>query len=113
VFIGKIQGRNKPEQQYLQFVKYWLVFVNSFTGRPYTEHITSIFGRTCKKALGYKIGMAKACRTSFEQQIANNGMEISMLSRWLRHSDSRVTKRYYEFKTSSMKSAVDKVRKSR
>ena len=89
------------------------VFVNSFTGRPYTAHITSIFGRACKKALGYKIGMAKACRTSFAQQMANNGMEISMLSRWLRHSDSRVTKRYYEFKTSSMKSAVDKVRKLR
>jgi hypothetical protein len=30
-----------------------------------------------------------------------------------RHSGTRVTKRYYEFQTSSMKSAVDKVRKIR
>jgi hypothetical protein len=52
VFIGKIQGGNKPEQQYLQFVKYKFLFGNSFTGRPYMEHVTSVFGRACKKALG-------------------------------------------------------------
>jgi len=89
------------------------VFINAFTGRPFSAHLTDVFGTACKRALGYKIGMAKAGRTSFAQQMANNGMEISMLSRFLRHTDTKITKRYYEYKTSSMKSAVDKVRKIR
>lgn len=86
------------------------VFINQATGQPFGRNITKVFARACKKALGYSIGIAKATRTSFAQQLANADIEINMVSRWLRHSDTKVTKRYYEFKTSSMKSAIDKVR---
>lgn len=87
------------------------VFINPATGRPFSRNISKVFGRACKKALGYKIGIAKATRTSFAQQLANADVDIHMVSRWLRHSGTKVTKRYYEFQTSSMKSAVDKVRR--
>jgi len=89
------------------------VFMNQITGRPFTRNLTKVFNRASKKALGYSIGIAKATRTSFAQQLANSGMEIHMVSRWLRHSGTKITKRYYEFQTASMKSAVDKVRKLR
>jgi len=89
------------------------VFVNPATGNPFGRNINKVFARACRKALGYTIGIAKATRTSFAQQLANEGVEIHMVSRWLRHSGTKVTKRYYEFQTSSMKSAVDKVRKIR
>lgn len=90
------------------------VFLNPKTGKSFSAVVLGkVFKNATIKALGYSIGMAHACRTSFAQQMANSGMEISMLSRWLRHSDTKVTKRYYEFKTSSMKSAADKVRKLR
>lgn len=90
------------------------VFINPATGKPFSAVVLGkVFKSATIKALGYSVGMAHACRTSFAQQAANGGMDISMLSRWLRHSDSRITKRYYEFKTSSMKSALDKVKKIR
>jgi integrase len=89
------------------------VFINPDTGKPFTKALGKVFHNASVKSLGYSIGMAKATRTSFAQQLANGGMDIAMVSRWLRHSGTRVTKRYYEFQTSSMKSAVDKVRKIR
>jgi integrase len=87
------------------------VFINPATGKPFSRNINKVFGRACKKALGLKIGIAKATRTSFAQQLANEGVDIHMVSRWLRHSGTKITKRYYEYQTSSMKSAIDKVRK--
>jgi integrase len=87
------------------------VFINRLTGAPFGRNIIKVFRRASKKALGYSIGIAKATRTSFAQQLANSGMDIHMVSRWLRHSGTKVTKRYYEFQTGAMKSAVDKVRR--
>lgn len=89
------------------------VFMNPDTGKPFTKALGKVFHNASVKALGYSIGMAKATRTSFAQQLANSGMDIHMVARWLRHSGTRITKRYYEYKTSSMKSAVDKVRSIR
>lgn len=89
------------------------VFINQRTGEPFGANLCKVFARACKKALGYQIGIAKASRTSFAQNLANNGVEIGMVSRLLRHSSLKVTKRYYEFQTEPLKSAVEKVRRIR
>ena len=89
------------------------VFINQRTGDPFGANLGKVFARACKKAMGYQIGIAKASRTSFAQNLANNGVEIGMVSRLLRHSSLKITKRYYEFQTEPLKSAVDKVRKIR
>lgn len=89
------------------------VFVNERTGTPFGANLTKVFHRACLKAIGRSVGIAKATRTSFAQQLANEGIEIHKVSRLLRHSGTKVTKRYYEFQTEPLKSAVEKVRRIR
>lgn len=89
------------------------VFVNARTGEPFGANLCKVFARACKKAMGCQIGIAKATRTSYAQQLANGGVEIEKVRRLLRQTSSKVTKRYYEFQTEPLKSAVEKVRRIR
>lgn len=50
--------------------------MNPDTGKPFTKALGKVFHNASVKALGYSIGMAKATRTSFAQQLANSGMDI-------------------------------------
>jgi len=87
------------------------VFCNPQTGRPYrAQTLTKIWHAACTQALGYMIPLYHCTRHSYASQLVNAGVDIAAVQRLMRHTDPRTTKRYYEYKTQPLKTAVEKIR---
>jgi integrase len=85
------------------------VFPNPRTNRPYTKHISKIWNRACEDAEVKKVRLYNAMRHSFGCQMLNAGIDKSMVQRLLRHTDPKMTDRYAEYSTNSLKIALDNV----
>lgn len=86
------------------------VFLNSKTGRPYTKNINrDLWNPACKQAIGGYFPLYKAMRHSFGCQMLNAGVDKGVVQRLLRHSDSRMTDRYAEYATNTLRVQVDNV----
>jgi integrase len=90
------------------------IFPNPDTGRAYTHHLPEIaWNPYCKNAIGYLCPLNNAGRHSFGTRLAKAGVDLDLISKMLRHSDSRVTKAHYaEPDLNVMKKAVDRLRKA-
>ena len=87
------------------------VFYNSRIGGPYSAVSLSRTWRiACVKAMGYGIPLYHCTRHSYASQLVNAGVDIAAVQRLMRHTDPRTTKRYYEYKTQPLKTAVEKIR---
>jgi integrase len=85
------------------------IFVNPRTGRPYTKHITKIWNKACKDAGVLRVPLYQATRHSFVCQMLNSGIDKSMVQRLLRHTDPKITDRYAEYSTNSLRVKLDNV----
>jgi integrase len=87
------------------------VFANPLTGRPYRrDALDKIWRKACKKALGDVVPLYSSTRHSYASQLVNAGVDVAIVQRLLRHTDVRITKRYYEYKTSPLRISVENVR---
>lgn len=87
------------------------VFANPLTGRPYRrDALDKIWRKACEKSLGSVVPLYSSTRHSFASQLVNGGADIAVVQRLLRHTDSRITKRYYEFKTAPLRITMENVR---
>ncbi len=86
------------------------VFLNSKTGRPYTKNINrDHWNPACKKA-GINIQLNNSGRHSFANQLLEKTDNIDLVSKFLGHSNSAVTKRYYgDHSINSMQRIIDNV----
>jgi integrase len=87
------------------------VFPNPTTGEPYSKNINKIWNKACDKAQVPRINLYHATRHSFACQLLNNGVDKSIVSRLLRHSDPRMIERYAEYQMNPLKAAVENVRR--
>lgn len=91
------------------------IFLSSKTGRPYGKNINRDFWNAAsKKALGYVFPLNNAGRHSFANQLLQAGVDPTLVSNLLGHSDKKLLYRSYGDQweiTSSAKKVVDNVRK--
>jgi len=85
------------------------VFINHQTGRPYTKNINRIWNKACDKANVLRVPLYSSTRHSFGCQLLNAGLDKAMVQRLLGHTDPKMTDRYAEYSTSSLKIALDNV----
>lgn len=86
------------------------VFPNPITHRIYRrDALDKIWRKACMKAIGHIVKLYHATRHSYASQLVNAGMDISAVQRLLRHTDSRTTRRYYEYKTEPLRVKLDQV----
>jgi integrase len=85
------------------------VFINPRTGRHYNRHINKIWYRACDAAEVKRIKLYNSTRHSFGTQMLNAGLDKSIVQRLLGHSDSKMTDRYAEYQTNSLKLALDNI----
>lgn len=90
------------------------VFLNSKTGKPYSHNINRDFWNPASKlALGYVFPLNNAGRHSFANQLLQAGVDPTLVSNLLRHSDKKLLFRAYGDQweiTPSAKKVVDNVR---
>ena len=84
------------------------VFINPRSKNHYGRDFNSVWNRACKEA-GIKINLNNAGRHSFACQMLNSNVPQGLVSRLLRHTNPKQIAVYAEYKTDSLKSAVDSV----
>jgi integrase len=85
------------------------VFINPRTGRHYNRHINKIWYKACDDAKLKRVRLYNSTRHSFGTQMLNAGLDKALVQRLLGHADSRMTDRYAEYSTSSLKLALDNI----
>jgi integrase len=85
------------------------VFINSRTGQAYSQHFNKIWKRACKAAGVEYVKLYNSTRHSFGCQMLNAGLDKALVQRLLGHTDPKMTDRYAEYSTSSLKLALDNV----
>jgi len=85
------------------------VFINPRTGRPYTKNINRIWNKACDNAKVKRVNLNQATRHSFACQTLNSGVDKSVVQKLLRHTDSKMTDRYAEYLTNTLKITLDNV----
>lgn len=85
------------------------VFINPRTGKHYNRHINKIWYKACEKAEAKKVKLYNSTRHSFGCQMLNAGLDKAIVQRLLGHTDSKMTDRYAEYSTDSLKMALDNI----
>jgi integrase len=85
------------------------VFINPRTGKHYHQHLFKFWNKACKLAGVKKIKLYNSMRHSFGCQMLNAGLHKSVVQRLLGHSNPKMTDRYAEYSTSSLKLALDNI----
>jgi integrase len=85
------------------------VFLYSKTGKPYTKNFNRIWNTACDSAGVQRVPLYPSTRHSFACQLLNAGLDKAIVQRLLGHQDGRMTDRYAEYSTTSLKIALDRV----
>ena len=85
------------------------VFINPRTGKHYNRHINKIWYHACDAAKLKRVRLYNSTRHSFGTQMLNAGLDKALVQRLLGHADSRMTDRYAEYMTNSLKLALDNI----
>jgi integrase len=85
------------------------VFINPRTGNHYNRHINKIWYKACDAAEVKRVRLYNSTRHSFGCQMLNAGLDKAIVQRLLGHTDSKMTDRYAEYSTDSLKMALDNV----
>jgi integrase len=84
------------------------VFIHPKTGGPYSKNFNRIWNKACTRAGVLKVRLG-INRHSFGCNAINSGVDKSVIQKLLRHTDSKMTDRYAEYSTETLKITLDNV----